>query len=68
MSNSPVTASGGHRIAPPQRGICGGPQISWMGKAGEPSDLRPQAGSIIAEMVAIALPSSLLCAPDMGVN
>ena len=43
-SNSPVTASGGHRTAPPQRGICGGPQISWMGKAGEPSDLWLQAG------------------------
>jgi hypothetical protein len=31
-----------------------------MGTAGEPSDLRLQAGSIIAEMVEIALPSSHL--------
>ena len=30
--------------APPQRGVCGGPQISWMGKAAEPSDLWLQAG------------------------
>src|ERR1035437_8935638 len=35
LTNSPDTASGGHRTAQRQRGICGGPQISWMGMAGE---------------------------------
>jgi len=35
LSNSHDSTSDAHCIAQRQRGICGGPQISWMGKAGE---------------------------------
>ncbi len=62
-SNSPAMAFDGHHTAQPQRGICGGLQISWMGKAGEPSALWLQVGWIIAGIVEIAFPSSRLKPP-----